>query len=531
MSIKAMSSARPLLIKRLFTGVFFQQRSDRANAHEPDSRRPSGSAMQHGTFSGLCSLRPLKVLQCGVASFQQKQLFWRIIMDIIIVGCGKVGYTLVEQLSNEDHSIVVIDEKQERVQRITDSLDAMGIVGNGINHRTLIEAGIGTADLLIAVTGDDEKNLLCCVIARKTGHCQTIARVRNPIYNEEIEFLKKEFGLAMIINPELTAANEISRIFQFPSAIRVDSFAKGHVELLHFKVGKNCPLIHLKLLNLSQTLHTNVLVCTVVRGNEVIIPNGDFEFEENDTVAIASQRRNAIEFFQKIGIMKTRVGRAILAGGGKISFYLAKILLKSGIRVTIIERDRERCDVLSDLMPKATIICGDATDQTLLMQLGLDQAQGFAALTGLDEENILLSLYANDVSNARTVTKINRISFHSVINELNLGSTIYPRIITADYIVKYVRSTNNSRNSNVETLYKLANGKAEALEFIIKADSAVAGIPLQDLHFRKNTLICCIYRHGKVIIPSGQDIIKAGDSVLVVLSGYRISDIKEILED
>lgn len=452
-------------------------------------------------------------------------------MNIIIVGCGKVGRTLVEQLNNEDHDIVVIDENPERVQSICTEQDAMGITGNGINHETLIEAGIKSAHLLIAVTGDDEKNLLCCVIAKKAGHCQTIARVRNPIYNKEIEFLKKEFGLAMIINPELTAANEISRIFQFPSAIRVDSFAKGHVELLHFKVGKNSPLIHLKLFNLHQTLRTNVLVCTVIRGDEVIIPNGEFEFQESDVVSIASRRQDAIEFFEKIGIMKHRVQNAILAGGGKISYYLAKILLASGIQVTIIEVNQKRCEELCELLPKATIICGDATDQELLAEEGLEQTQGFAALTGLDEENILLSLYASDVANATTVTKINRITFHSVINQLNLGSIIYPQIITADYILKHVRSTSYSRNSNVETLYKLANGKAEALEFLIKADSAVAGIPLQKLRLRKNTLIGCIYRSRRVIIPSGQDAMMAGDSVIVVLSGYRISDIKEILED
>lgn len=248
-------------------------------------------------------------------------------------------------------------------------------------------------------------------------------------------------------------------------------------------------------------------------------------------MAIVSERKNAMEFFRKIGIVKNRVQNAILAGGGKVSYYLAKSLLASGIRVTIIEIDHERCEQLSELLPQATIIHGDATDQTLLSQEGLENAQGFAALTGLDEENILLSLYANEVSSAKTVTKINRISFNTVINELNLGSIIYPRIITADYILKYVRSKNSSRNSNVETLYKLANGNAEALEFLIKEDSSIAGIPLQDLHFRKNTLICCIYRNGKVIIPSGQDMITAGDSVLVVLSGYRISDIKEILED
>ncbi len=452
-------------------------------------------------------------------------------MNIIIVGCGKVGYTLAEQLSNEDHNLVVIDEKPERVSRITDSMDAMGVVGNGISHSTLLEAGISSADLLVAVTGDDEKNLLCCVIAKKTGHCQTIARVRNPLYNDETEFLKKEFDLAMIINPEQAAAHEIARVFQFPSAIRVDSFAKGHVEMLHFKIGKDSPLIGQKLYTLQQTFRSNVLVCTAIRGEEVIIPNGQFEFMEGDVVAIAAQRRSAIEFFHKIGIMKNRVKNAILAGGGKISYYLAKSLLQSGIAVTIIEADRNRCEDLAEVLPDATIICGDATDQTLLSEEGLENAQGFAALTGLDEENILLSLYANDISNAKTVTKINRISFNSVINELNLGSIIYPRIITADYILKHVRSTSNSMNSNVEKLYKLANGKAEALEFIIKEDSVVADIPLQDLHLRKNTLVCCIYRQGKVIIPSGQDSMKAGDSVLVVISGYRVYDIKEILED
>ena len=451
-------------------------------------------------------------------------------MNIIIVGCGKVGYTLAEQLSNEDHNLVVIDEKPERVSRITDSMDAMGVVGNGISHSTLLEAGISSADLLVAVTGDDEKNLLCCVIAKKTGHCQTIARVRNPLYNNETDFLKKEFDLAMIINPEQAAAHEIARVFQFPSAIRVDSFAKGHVEMLHFKIGKDSPLIGQKLYTLQQTFRSNVLVCTAIRGEEVIIPNGQFEFMEGDVVAIAAQRRSAIEFFHKIGIMKNRVKNAILAGGGKISYYLAKSLLQSGIAVTIIESDRDRCEHLAEILPEATVICGDATDQTLLSEEGLENAQGFAALTGLDEENILLSLYANDVSNAKTVTKINRISFNSVINELNLGSIIYPRVITADYILKHVRSTSNSMNSNVEKLYKLANGKAEALEFIIKEDSVVADIPLQDLRLRKNTLVCCIYRQGKVIIPSGQDSMKAGDSVLVVISGYRVSDIKEILE-
>lgn len=452
-------------------------------------------------------------------------------MKIIIVGCGKVGYTLVEQLGSEDHDIVVIDEKPEKVSTITNNLDAMGIVGNGINHQTLIDAGITTADLLIAVTGDDEKNLLCCVIARKTGHCQTIARVRNPIYNKEIEFLKKEFGLAMIINPELAAANEIARIFQFPSAIRVDTFAKGHVELLHFKVTKGSPLIALKLFNLHQTLHSNVLVCTVIRGDKVIIPNGDFEFAANDIVSIVAKRRDAIDFFRKIGLEKNRVSNTIIAGGGKISYYLAKSLLMSGIKTTIIEINQQRCEFLSEQLPKATILCGDATDKELLSEECIEKAAGFAALTDLDEENILLSLYVNGISSAKTVTKVNRINFTSVINKLDLGSIIYPRVITAEYIIKYVRSMNNSLNSNVEALYKLEDGKAEVLEFLLKENSAVCNIPLQNLKIRKNTLICCIYRNHQVIVPSGQDCMMPGDSVMIATSGYNISDIKEILED
>ena len=453
-------------------------------------------------------------------------------MNIIIVGCGKVGYTLVEALSNENHNIVVIDTRQDKLDLITDTLDVMGILGNGVSHTVLMQAGIETADLLIAVTGSDEENLLCCVIAKKRGHCQTIARIRNPIYNVEMEFLKKEFGINMIINPELTAANEISKVFQFPSAIRVDTFAKGRVELLHFKIGSNSPLIGLKLSKFHATLHcNNVLVCTITRNDsEVIIPNGDFEFAASDIVTIVAKRRDAIDFFRKIGMEKKRVTNTILAGGGKISYYLAKSLLMSGIKTTIIEINHDRCEFLSEQLPKATIICGDASDKELLSEECLENAGGFAALTDMDEENILLSLYANGISSAKTVTKVNRINFTSVINKLDLGSIIYPRVITAEYIIKYVRSMNNSLNSNVESLYKLEDGKAEVLEFLLKNNSSVCNIPLQELKFRKNTLICCIYRDHQVIVPSGQDCMLPGDSVMVATSGYNVSDIEEILE-
>ena len=454
-------------------------------------------------------------------------------MRIVVIGEGKVGFTLTRELSREGHDLLVIDNRKDALVQVEERLDVMVLEGNGASVKVQQAAEVGKCDLMIAVTSADETNLLCCMVARKLGCPHTIARIRNPIYNEEKDFLQKEFGLSMIINPELTAANEIAKVFQFPSAIRVDTFAKGRVELLHFKIGNNSPLCGLKLSKFHATLHCNdILVCTIARNSEeVIIPNGDFEFAANDIVSIVAKRRDAIDFFRKIGLEKNRVSNTIIAGGGKISYYLAKSLLMSGIKTTIIEINQQRCEFLSEQLPKATILCGDATDKELLSEECIEKAAGFAALTDLDEENILLSLYVNGISSAKTVTKVNRINFTSVINKLDLGSIIYPRVITAEYIIKYVRSMNNSLNSNVEALYKLEDGKAEVLEFLLKENSAVCNIPLQNLKIRKNTLICCIYRNHQVIVPSGQDCMMPGDSVMIATSGYNISDIKEILED
>ncbi len=452
-------------------------------------------------------------------------------MQIIIVGCGKVGYTLVEQLGGEDHNIVVIDENEEKVHAITDDLDAMGIVGNGVSFQTLQEAGISEADLLIAVTGSDEQNLLCCVIARKASNCKTIARVRNPIYNMEIEFLRKELGLAMVINPEFTSASEIARIFQFPSAVKIDTFSKGRIELLRFRVTKDCLLNNYGLIHIRTTLKCDVLVCMVIRGEEVLIPRGDFVFHEGDMVSIVSTPPMANDFFKKIGIGISPVQTAMIVGGGTIAYYLARRLISVGIDTKIIEQDQARCEHLSQLLPKATIICGDGTDEKLLQQEGISNVDGFAALTGLDEENILLSLYAKEASHAKVVTKVNRINFNSVMSKLNLDSITFPRLLTADTILGYVRSIGASMNSNVENLYKLEEGRAEALEFYIKEESPVTGTPLSKLKIKKNILICCINRHNQVIIPGGQDEIHVGDSVILVLTDSRLHDIKDILED
>lgn len=450
-------------------------------------------------------------------------------MNIIIVGCGKVGQTLVEQLSAEKHDIVIIDEREEKIKKITDELDAKGIVGNGVSNQILNEAGIKQADLLIAVTGSDEQNLLCCVIAKKTGHCKTIARVRNPIYFNEISFIREELGVSMIINPELTCANEIARLFQFPSAVKIDTFSKGRIELLHFIVTPDCQLNNFELMHIRSKFNCDVLVCMVTRQDELIIPRGDFVFREGDVVAIVSTPTNASAFFKKIGINTNRINTAMLVGGGTIAYYLARRLLAVGIDTKIIEPNWERCEELSELLPKATVICGDGTDQKLLLQEGLDAVDGFAALTGLDEENILLSLYAKSVSEAKCVTKINRTNFSTVLNNLRMDTITYPILLTADTITKFVRSMDASMNSNMENLYKLEGGRAEALEFYIKEASDVTGIPLGKLKIKKNILICCITRGKQFIIPGGQDEIRVGDLVVVVTES-GIHDISDILE-
>ena len=451
-------------------------------------------------------------------------------MKIIIVGCGKVGYSLVEQLSVENHDITVVDIKEDNVRSITDALDAMGVIGNGASYQTLLEAGIRQADLLIAVTNSDEQNLLCCVIAKKAGNCKTIARVRNPIYNTELEFLRKELGLAMIINPELASASSVARIFQFPSAIKIDTFAKGRIEMLHFRVTADCKLNNYKLLHIRTTLKCEVLACTVSRGEEIIIPRGDFVFCEGDIVSIVATPANAHIFFKKIGINIGHIHTAMIVGGSTIAYYLARRLLSAGISTKIVESNPARCEQLSELLPEATIICGDGTDQNLLLQEGLENVQGFAALTDLDEENILLSLYAKKVSKAKVVTKVNHTSFNTVLEDLKLDSIIYPRTLTAESIIKYARSMNNSLHINVENLYKLEDGKVEALEFLIKnEDPRITNIPLMNLPIKKNILVCCINRQNRIIIPGGQDVLQPGDSVVVVMTGERLQDISDIL--
>ncbi len=452
-------------------------------------------------------------------------------MNIIIAGCGKVGRALAEQLSREKHDITVIDRKPEAIQQITNIADVRGVVGNGASFEIQMDAGIDTADLMIAVTDADEVNLLCCLIAKKAGGCQTIARVRNPVYHHEIHHIKDELGLSMVINPEWAAAMEMARLLRFPSAIDIDTFANGRIELLRFQLEEQNPLCDNKIKDLHMLSRCEVLICIVERGNEVLIPSGEVELKAGDMISVVASPVNASRFFKTIGIETNQVKNTMIIGGGKISFYLAKRLLEMGIQVKIIEKDRDVCERLCEILPKAMIINGDGTDRELLAEEGLAKAEGFAALTNMDEENVMLALYAKSMSKAKKITKVNRNTFDTIIGALNIGSLIYPKHITSETILQYVRAMQNSIGSNVETLYRLVDGNAEALEFIIKGKSEVTDIPLQELQLKPHILVCAINRKGKIIIPKGQDFIQEGDSVVIITTDCgAYKDIRDIMK-
>ena len=456
-------------------------------------------------------------------------------LKIIIVGCGKVGQTLIEQLSREGHDITIIDKNAQRVEAVANTYDIMYMVGNGASYSVQLEAGIENTDLLIAVTESDELNLLCCTVAKRVANCSAIARVRNPDYAQEVTYLQEKLGLAMIINPDLEAAKEAARVLYLPTALDVNPFAHGQAEMVNFKIPAGNILDGMKLMDMAKSIpepiETNILICAIERDGEVYIPKGDFRMAQGDVVSVVSTSRIVRKFLRTIGFKTKQVRSALIVGGGRSGFYLANELLNAGIEVKIIELSQKRCEELSILLPKATIIHGDGSDAELLREEGLDYAEAFVPLTGIDEENIMLTLHARAESDAKVVTKVNRITFRDVISRLDLGSVIYPRYITAEYILAYVRAKKNSMNSNVETLYNLFDNRVEAVEFRVNEPSAVTGKMLKDLSkkIKKNVLIACINRNGKILIPSGSDTIEVGDTVIVVTTHTGFDDIRDIL--
>lgn len=450
-------------------------------------------------------------------------------LDIMIVGCGKVGMTLVERLYKEGHDVSVVDKNAARVQNVMDLYDVVGVVGNGASFSVLTEAGIKHTDILIAVTDSDELNLLCCLVAKRVGHCEVIARVRTPDYSEEAAYLKEKLGLAMIINPEQESANAISRILYLPTALDVIPFARGHAEMVRIKLPQGNVLTGKKIVELGNELSGALLICAVEREGELYIPDGKFELRADDIITFIAPVRDGKKFLKKNGFPTHQVRTCIIVGGGRSSFYLAKRLLAQGVSVQIVETKKARCEELSMLLPKAVVVNGDGTSEELLNEIGIGTAESLVPLTGIDEENILLTLYAREVSDAKVVTKINRMNYRNVIGELDLGSVVYPKYITSEAIIAFVRSKTATKDNNIETMHYLFDQRVEAIEFVVEEDSLVTQVPLMKLRLKDNLLIACINRNGKILIPGGRDQIEAGDTVIIVTTHTGFSDIQDIL--
>ncbi|WP_027701214.1 Trk system potassium transporter TrkA [Metaclostridioides mangenotii] len=452
-------------------------------------------------------------------------------MKIVIIGDGKVGHKLAKQLSEEDHDIVLIDHKSAKLKNSMNELDVIGIEGDGASHEVLIEAGIDTANLAIACTSSDSMNMMCCLLAKKLGAEKTIARVRNPVYYKQMYLIKDDLRLSMAVNPELEVAEEISRVLIFPSASKIETFAKGKVELVEFKVEQGTPIDGLSLEELSKKYSHSVLICAVKRNQKVLIPSGDFVLESGDKIYIASSHRGIEKFFKVTGKFKNRVSTVMICGGSRVSYYLARKLCSLGVQVKILERDYDRCMELCELLPDVTIIHGDATNHELLEEEGIDRVGAFVALTGIDEENIIMSIYAKTRKASKIVTKVNSEPLTSIVDDIGIETVVSPKTVTADTILGYVRAMQNSlASANIETVYRLVNNQIEAIEFIIRENTSYLGIPIKELKLKDNLLIACIVRKRKIIIPNGDELLKIGDSVIVVTTCHRFNDLNDIFK-
>ena len=451
-------------------------------------------------------------------------------MYIIVVGSGKVGYTLAQNLALEDNDIVIVDNDDSTIKKTSESLDVMTIRGNGLSPAILREAGVAQADLVIAVMNSDEMNIVCCLTAKKLGASQTVARIRNPEYAQELDLLKSDFGLDMVINPELETAVKISHVLRFPSAFSVETFAGGRVEMVELRIHPSDPIAGLSIAQLSSKLPEAVLICAVERGEEVFIPNGSFVLQERDKIHIIGKPSSVTAFFRFLKRPDRRIKNVMIVGGSRIAVYLIKRTQGTGMHYKIIETSETRCARLCEIVPDATVVLGDGTDEQILESEGIKGMDAFITLTDRDEENLITALYAMHNAIPKVVAKINRIGNMNVIDQLGIDSILSPRMLTTNQIIRYVRALGNSQGSAVETLYRIVGDRVEALEFIANETTLNLGVPLRELtdKLAPGTLVAIIVRGGKIIIPMGNDTILAGDNVIIITRKEEVSDLNHI---
>lgn len=450
-------------------------------------------------------------------------------MKVIIIGDGKVGYSLAEQLSQEDNDVTIIDKDSEALRKANENLDVLCVRGNGVSTKVLFEAGINNTDVLIAATASDEMNMVCCLTAKKLGAAHTIARIRDPEYADELSMLKNELDLDMVINPERAAAREIARMLRFPQAVNVEVFAKGHVEMVEIRVTENSPLSGIIIKDIPKLISSPILIGAVLRGSEAIIPKGDFRINAEDIIYIVGQPSNVTKFLRKIGLYVQKIKNVMIVGGGRIAYYLAKFLEETDMRVKIIESDHDRCIALSEILPEALIIHGDGSDDTLLYSENLSEMSAFVSLSGHDEENFMLALIAKQAGVPKVIAKISRNNYLNLIKNLGIDSVVNPSQITSNLILLFVRGLKNALGNPIRSLYRIVNNQAEALEFTISETAEFLNIPLKNLKIPKDILVAVIVRKNEIIIPQGNDSIKLGDSVILIAKNRQISDLNDII--
>lgn len=450
-------------------------------------------------------------------------------MKIIIIGDGKLGYNLAENLSMEDNDVIIIDKDPEALKKAGELLDVMCIKGNGLSTRTLLDAGIQEADLLIAATTSDEINMVCCLTAKKLGAAHTIARIRDPEYADELSQLKVDLDLDMVINPEQAVASEIARLIEFPPAANVEVFSKGRVVMMEMKVTRDMSIVNKSLKDISKMDVSDILIGGVFRNETVIIPKGDFVIREGDMLYTVGRPSKIVQFCKRIGIHIQKIKSVMIMGGGRIAYYLAKYLDEMEIKVKIVEKDRERCVQLTELLPRALIIHGDGSDENILNSENLSSMGAFVSVTGRDEENIIATLLAKQYGILKSIAKITRLNYSSAIKSMGIDNMVSPKQITANCILSYVRGLQNAIDNPVDALYRIMNDRAEAIELTANKHTRFLDVPLKNLKVEKDILIAAIVRNNEVIIPNGNDAIMEKDNVILISGGKKLTDLNDIV--
>lgn len=452
-------------------------------------------------------------------------------MKIVIIGLGTIGKTILKNLAGEDHTVTIIDEDKDKVENLIEKYDVTGVVGNGASMDIQREAGMRNADLAIVLTESDELNIFTCLVAKKLGVKNTITRVRNPDYSKQIMDMKDELGISLIVNPEKDTATEIFNLINLPSIGQVDHFGNGRALLFEIVAEKGCSLVGQTLISIGRSLSTRVLICAVQRGGEVIIPTGNFLIREGDRIHLTADAKSLRDFISEINLARSPLKNIMIVGGSKIGYYLSDELSKKKYKIKLIEGNRENAEELAENLPKVTVIYGNGTQHDLLIEEGIEAMDAFVALTNTDEENMVVSMFANKLNVRKTITQIKSDDLFGMLDELGINNIVSPKNIVADRVISYIRAIANKRGSNVLTLYRLVNDQVEALEFLAKRQSdKIYEKPLKELKIKKDCLIACIIRQNEVVIPDGNSCIKIGDNVIVVTTHKNFDDLTDIFE-